>query len=262
MEGIPSIICGILVYVFLLDGPAHARFLSVPEKSWLTEQLRRERHDSPFHDRADLRHAFTTPVVWLLSAIYIAIIVGFQCLSLWMPTIFKHVYLQNHPAAAEAHADLIASSLIAIPYAAACIAMIFSARYSDRSGDRRRPVALASLAAAAGLALAALALPLQSLPLLVAAFTLATAGVWATLGPFWSLPSLYLHGTAAAAAIAIINSLGNLGGGFIGPNVIGQLEKHFGSFAPPLLVVAAVTALALPLTAFLRQPPCPPERPA
>jgi len=259
LEGLPSVVFGILVYFLLIDRPEQARFLSPAEKSWLAGQLAQERDNSPHRHRMLLRHGFTQPAVWLLCAVYGTIIVAFQVVALWMPKLFKLVYLQNHPHgpkdfAADAYADRIAASLIAIPYAAACIAMVLAAMRSDRTGRRRWPVALGALGGSLGLALAALAIHFQSLPGLVAAFALAAAGIWSTMGPFWSLPSVFVHGTAAAAAIALINSVGNFGGGFIGPNVIGGLRDLYGSYIPALLLASAVTLLTLPLVAFLRAP--------
>jgi ACS family tartrate transporter-like MFS transporter len=127
--------------------------------------------------------------------------------------------------------------------------MVLIGRHSDRTGERRWHVAICAAVGAAGLAACALTSnPVVALILLC----ISAAGIWGTLGPFWALPPAFLGGTAAAAGIALINSLGNLGGGFIGPNVMGPLKDHYQSYKPGLVVSAAVLLAGGCLTLAMR----------
>jgi len=244
-EGIPSIILGVITFFYLPDGPLHARWLSAGEKSWLTAELQRERTASPFPHHS-LRHAFQSGKVWLLATAYAALMFGFQGVYLWLPTILKKV---------SGESDLHVGLMAAVPYSCAAVAMVAFGIYSDRTGNRRRPAALGALIGGVGLLLVMVVQEsaLHSVPLCIAAFSLAAIGIWGSLGPFWALPPMFVHGTAAAAGIAFINSFGNLGGGFVGPNLMGTLQARTGSYAPGLLIDALACLLAAILILCLRQ---------
>jgi MFS transporter, ACS family, tartrate transporter len=131
----------------------------------------------------------------------------------------------------------------AVPYLAASVSMVLVANHSDRSGERRWHVALPALAGCLGLALSAYFLK-NNFPLAAFfALCLAASGIWSTLGPFWSMPTAFLSGTAAAGGIALVNSVGNLGG-FVGPYVIGYVKGITGTFTSGLLVLAATLLVA------------------
>jgi nitrate/nitrite transporter NarK len=124
---------------------------------------------------------------------------------------------------------------------AASIGMVLVARHSDRTGDRRRHVAFPAFAAAAALLIGAL---VQRHPVLAfLALCVSATGIWSTLGPFWSIPTAFLSGTAAAGGIALINSVGNVGG-FVGPTIMGFLKERTHRFESGLLVLAATLAIA------------------
>lgn len=131
--------------------------------------------------------------------------------------------------------------LTALPYLASAAAMMAWGRRSDRKGERVRHVALPTLLAAAGL-VAAIALPAGWGEL--AALGVATVGIYATLGPFWGLPPIFLTSTAAAGGIALINSVGNLGG-FLGPSIVGWTLELTHSFHGGLAVIAACLGLSV-----------------
>jgi ACS family tartrate transporter-like MFS transporter len=136
--------------------------------------------------------------------------------------------------------------VIAIPYAFATAAMMLWGRHSDSSGERVWHVSLAAALGAAGLVGSVyLASPMMALGCL----GLATVGIYAVLGPFWALPPMFLRGTAAAAGIALINSIGSLGG-FVGPYLVGWIKQSTGSFSAgmgALAVAVAASAILVPL---------------
>jgi MFS family permease len=138
--------------------------------------------------------------------------------------------------------------LSAIPFLAATIAMVLVGRWTDRSGRRKLTVGVSAFVGAVGMAAAAVS---HQPALAIGSLALAAAGIWSALGPFWSLPSRFLAGTAAAAGIGLINSIGNLFGGFVGPNVMGRLKDQYGTYAPGLWISAGVLLLACVVTALL-----------
>jgi MFS transporter, ACS family, tartrate transporter len=252
IEGIPSVIFGIVTLFYLPDRPDRARWLAPAERDWLVEHLRQERHDSPFSHQHSLQHAFLNGKVWLLAMIYATLIFGFYGINLWMPTIIKQV---------SGGSNLEVGFLSAIPCIFAAVVMIRVGIHSDCTGDRRKPAAIGALFGCLGLLLVALAqLPsVHSTALCLIAFAIAAAGIWGAMGPFWVLPPTFVHGTAAAAGIALINSVGNLGGGFIGPNLMGYLKDHTQSYTPGLLIDAGACLLSAILVLQLRHKPTPPE---
>ncbi|MBT9332744.1 MFS transporter [Paracidobacterium acidisoli] len=223
-EGLPSIVFGILVLFVLVDHPRDARWLAEEERAWLTAAVASHETGNA-HDGHHLRHAFSSGIVWLLSFFYFAISVGLYGLSLWLPVMLKRL----------AHvSDERAIALSAIPYVFAMAAMLLMARSSDRSGERRRHLAASLAVAAVGFALSAvLTSPLPS----ALALILAAAGIWGCFGPFWALPANRLRGTAAAGGIALINSIGALGG-FCGPYLMGRVSDLTHSFRAALWVTA------------------------
>ena len=164
-------------------------------------------------------------------------------MAFWLPQIVK-----SFSALSNAGTSLIS----ALPYLAASVAMVLVARHSDRTGERRRHVALPAFAAAAGLMLGAL-VQRHPVPAFLA-LCLAATGIWSTLGPFWSLPTAFLSGTAAAGGIALINSVGNIGG-FVGPTVVGFLKELTQRFESGLLVLATSLVIAGALALSLREVP-------
>jgi nitrate/nitrite transporter NarK len=176
--------------------------------------------------------------VWRLCLLYFSTFISLDVVAFWLPQIVK-----SFSGLGNAAASLIS----ALPYLAASVGMVAVARHSDRTGERRRHVAAAAFAGATGLLLGAL---VQRHPVLAfLALCLAATGIWSTLGPFWSLPTMFLSGTAAAGGIALINSVGNIGG-FVGPTVMGFLRERTHRFESGLVFLAAtlVVAGALALT--------------
>ena len=241
LEGIPSIVMGFVVLLVLTDRPEQAKWLTEEERNWLTGCLNRERQERLGHGRHSLLHGLSDGKVWLLNLTYYLLMFAFQCLNFWLATVVKSVTgLQD---------NFKVGLLTAIPFLAAAIAMVVVGRHSDRTGERRYHVAFCAVAAAVGFVLAAM----TSNPVLaIAGLTLAAAGNFSTLGPFWAIPPLFLTGTAAAAGIALINSIGNLGG-FLGPYLMGYLKDRTHSYKPGLVCDAAALLAVAGLTVAFRR---------
>jgi MFS transporter, ACS family, tartrate transporter len=240
LEGLPAVILGVLVLRFLPDGPNQAVWLEVDERIALCSRLERERGRSTQKRPRSLAAAISNSTVWILSSVYFAIVFGLYGVTFWLPQIIQTFGTRS---------DFEIGVLSAIPFFGAAVAMVLVGRASDLSGERRWHLALCAAVGAAGLLLAATTrAPVLSL----GALSLAAVGIWGTFGPFWAMPPEFLSGTAAAGAIALINSIGNLGG-FAGPYVVGLVKQTTHSFAGGMLLMAAslvaagLLALTLPV---------------
>ncbi|MBI5480132.1 MAG: MFS transporter [Deltaproteobacteria bacterium] len=238
LEGLPSVVLGFVTFAFLPDRPADVRWLSDAEKAAIDEALRAAPAAEPQHDRHTLREALADGRVWLLATIYFAFAMGLYGLTLWVPQILKDV---------TGGSALRVGLLSAIPYGLASVVMVAWSRSTDRTGAYRRNLIVATLVAAVALGAAALLLDAGPTATLVA-LSVGVAGLFATFGPFWALPSAFLRGTAAAAGIAVINSCGNLGG-FASPWLVGLVKKHTGSFRGGILLLAGALGVAALLLA-------------
>jgi ACS family tartrate transporter-like MFS transporter len=239
LEAVPAVVMGFVILFVLPNGPADARWLDAREKGWLQGKIAAEARDSG-GKKQSLRDAFLSPGVWLLCLLYFLVNVAGYGYEFWLPSIVKGISGQN---------DLVVGIINMVPYLVAGFAMILVGRSSDRTGERRFHVAAAAALAAAGFACAALC---DNPWLAMAGLTLALAGQKSTLGPFWALGTAALSGTAAAGGIALINSVGNLGG-YFGPKIVGIITDRTGSGTPALLflggALVAMGLLALTLKA-------------
>jgi MFS transporter, ACS family, tartrate transporter len=228
VEGLPSVLLGFVVFFYLPNGPRDARWLTPDEALWLTSRLDAERTDQERHGRLTLGQAFTDPRVLLLSLVYFLGVVGAYGLDFFVPTLLAQAYPQLSKSALGWVAAI--PPLVAIPI------MVLHGRSSDARNEHRWHVALAVFSLAAGFL--ALSLPLPPL-FVVAALCVAVAGRWCFIVPFWGLPTSMLTGTAAAGGIALINSLGNLGGQ-AGPVLVSGLASPSGGLANGLVALAVV----------------------
>jgi MFS transporter, ACS family, tartrate transporter len=231
VEGVPSVLLGIAVLAYLPDGPSSARWLTPDEAAWLAARLAAERTDQERHANLTLGQALRSPRILLLSLIYFLGVVGAYGLDFFSPTLLS----QTFPRVTTTSLGLIA----AIPPLVTIPVMILWGRRSDARSECRWHVALAVFGLAAGLLLLCLPLPPVAV---VAALTLCVAGRWSFIGPFWGLPTAMLTGTAAAGGIALVNSIGNLGGQ-AGPVLVSRLSSPDGSLAPGLAALAIVVAI-------------------
>jgi ACS family tartrate transporter-like MFS transporter len=239
LEGLPAIVLGVVVLFYLPDGPRHARWLSAEEQEWLVARLARDEQARAPAAGHTLRAALTSPRIWLLCLMYMCMVVGNYGYGFWLPQIIEGFGQLT---------DFQIGVLSALPYLVAAVGMVIIARHSDRTGERRWHVALSLIAAALGLALSGL---LQWPPLAMLALALAALGITGSYGPFWSLPTAILSGTGAAGGIALINSVGNLGG-FFGPYLVGYVKNVTQSFTGGLLVLAAIVLVGSALALLTR----------
>jgi ACS family tartrate transporter-like MFS transporter len=241
LEGIPAVLLGFTVLACLTDVPERAAWLAPAERRWLTERLAEERAAQEAVRRFTLREALTNGAVWTLGLTYFGAVVGLYALGFWLPQIIKG--LGNDLTNFEVGLTTV------VPYAIAAVVMVLWSAHSDRTGERRWHFALAGLVAAIALAASGAlhGFPLASL----IALTVAAAGIYATLPVFWTLPTALLTGTAAAAGIALVNSIGNVGG-FVGPTLLGYFKDQTGDYATGLTVLAVMVALSGALVLGLR----------
>ncbi len=228
LEGVPAVALGLVVLTVLPDGPAAAGWLSEAERAALLADLREASERLPAGAHR-IGPALASPRVWLLATVYFSIPVALYGMGFWLPQILK---------AASGAGDLEVGALSAIPYGVGAIGMVASARHSDLTGERRWHVAVAAALGGAALAAAGLA-PGTALPL--ALLSLAMLGLASMFGPFWSLATSSVGGAGAAAAIALINAIGNTGG-FVGPYVVGALKDTTASYTGGLAAIGAVLA--------------------
>jgi MFS transporter, ACS family, tartrate transporter len=224
VEGAPAIVLGAIVLRVLDDAPEQAGWLSEGEREALVETLRADarRQRMETTSRA-LRNGRT----WLLAVIHLIIPVTLYGIGFWMPQMLK---------TASGASDFIVGVLSAIPYAAGAVAMVVVGRHSDRTGERRWHVAAAATACACALALSVLS---SGAAWTVVTLSIAMMGLASMFGPFWALVTSQLAGVGAAAAIALVNAVGNTGG-FVGPYLLGAINDRTHSFAAGLLAIAAM----------------------
>ncbi|WP_323149095.1 MFS transporter [Pseudomonas oryzihabitans] len=240
LEGIPAVFLGVLCYLYLTDRPEQARWLADEEKVWLLAELERDRQA-----RKDVRHfgalkAMSNPKVLYLAFIYFVYQCGSLGVGYWMPQIIKGF----SSALSHTQIGLIAT----IPYIVATLVMIAWSRRSDRHGERRLHSALPLAVAAVALVGAGL---VRDPYLAIGLISLALVGLYSFKSPFWALPTLFLSRSTAAVSIAVINSIGNLGG-FVGPFMIGMVKGNTQSASAGLLFLSALLAIAFIMTLLIR----------
>ena len=231
LEGIPSIIMGVLTLTFLTDGPKKAFWLTEQEKALL---IRRVAEDEAAKSELGRKHhfldAFRDGRVWALAASYFCGNVSFYAVNFWMPTIVQELGLDKQ--------DFLKVGLLSmIPWGVATMSMVVVGSHSDRTGERRWHCAGSSLVAMVGLI--ALALVGRSGIPSIIALTLVTSGCLSSVVTFWSLPTSFLSNTAAAVGIALISSLGSLGG-HVGPDLIGRIRTATDSTVAAFFALGAI----------------------
>jgi sugar phosphate permease len=239
-EGIPSVLLGVTTLWFLTDRPADAKWLSPAEREHLDATMRTEAADIVRRGPVSLRHALLHPTVWRLSLLSFTLLVGLYSISFWLPQVVQSFSGRD---------NVDVALLSAIPYVAAAVAMVVVGAHSDRTRERCLHVAGAALVGAVGFG--ATAVVHTPIPGFIA-LSVAAMGVFSAIPVFWALPTTFLSGTAAAGAIALINSLGNLGG-FVGPYLIGRVRDVTGGFAGSLMAIAVLLVGSAALAVSLRR---------
>lgn len=224
LEGIPTILLGIACLWVMTDKPNEAKWLEPAEREWLTSVLAKEEAQRAKTSTPSFWSALYNPGVWAFSLAYVGIIMGVYGISLWLPQIVKPLGYSN----------FITSVISAVPSLLAAVVMVIWAKSSDKSNERRWHAIIPCLICAVGLIGSAIVgNPIISL----IALTIANIGIISSLPTFWALPTVILSGAAAAGGIALINSVGNLGG-FAGPYLVGYLKDATGSFQTSLMCLA------------------------
>jgi D-galactonate transporter len=227
LEGLPSIIMGLLTFAIFADKPDTARWLTDAEKRIVLADLDADNRRSGERQHGLMR-ALTNPRVWLLTMIQFCLTSANPTLAVWNPTIIEDLGVSN--------ATTI-GLLSALPNIVAVLALIAVSRHSDRTLERRYHAALSCLACAIGLASIGL---FAHYPLITfVALAVGTAGPVSAGAPFWQFPPMLLTGSAAAGGIALINSVGSFSGLFA-PWAVGWLRDRTGHTSTGLYVVAAL----------------------
>ncbi len=240
VEGIPAVIFGVVTLAYLTDLPQQARWLRDDERDWIVQELAAEAQAKRAVRHYTWWEALRQRDVLLLALLYFFAVSGNYGYNLWLPTILKRNFgLPN----------LTVTLLAALPAGAGFICMTINAWHSDRTGERRWHTALPLFLASFSMGMAILFG--SSLWGTVALFTIYAGFLNSYLAPFWSLPTITLGGTAAAASIGLINSVGNLGG-FAGPYAMGYLRERTHSFSAGLFYLLTGMFIAGCLTLCLR----------
>src|SRR5437899_2626904 len=236
IEGIPSVLLGIVTWFYLTDKPEKADWLSSEQKAWLAAKLQAETATKQAASHMTLGQALSSGKVIALSLIYFGFVGALYGMQFWLPQIVKAFGLTNAQT----------GFVTAIPYLFGTIAMILWARHSDATRERVAHVG-------GPLLLTALALGVSSYitnpAITMVVLTVAAIGIFCTFAVFWTLPTAWLSGTAAAGGLALINSIGNLAG-FGGPYLIGWMKEATGNTSTGLLVLSLLP-LAAGLLVFL-----------
>jgi ACS family tartrate transporter-like MFS transporter len=242
MEGLPAVLLGIVVFTYLTDTPHDARWLSSVQRTWLTDVLDHEKTCSESSALGLALAAFKSGPVWFLALSMFGITTCTSGISLWLPTLIRSV---------STGSNLTIGMFSAIPYIAAAIAEILVGLHSDRTAERRWHVAVPAFTGCAAILGAAY---LSSLAAILVAISLAVLSVYSTFGPFWAMATTLLERNSAAAGIALINAVGNLGG-FFGPYVIGAIRNSTGTFRGGFLIAAAAIAMCGSVMVLVRLEP-------
>jgi MFS family permease len=246
LEGIPSVILGVVTLFYLTDWPHQAKWLPEDEKQWIMGELERERREKLASGHDDLwtgiKTGLANPKTLLLALIYIAIVTGYYGLNFFLPSIAAKMVPDS-----KTQQTLIS----AVPYAFGLVGMLLNSAHSDRTGERRLHTALPMLFGSVAMMLSILSG--NSVALAFSFLCLTGIGIHAYLPVFWTWPSKFLTASAAASAVGLINSFGNLGG-YFGPKVVGGLSAKYDSYVPGMWFLTVCVLLAGLLAMLLRMP--------
>ena len=247
LEGIPAVVCGVLTYFLLPSRPAEAKFLTRNEKDWITQELKQEESQKHGTHQISAIRALINGRVWHLACIGFTLNIGMYSLTFWMPQFVKSL--------SSLYSNTTIGFLVMIPYLVGLLAMVLVSRSSDRKMERKYHAAIPAIVA--GIALVSLGATHSTFSSIFF-LCFASLGIYSVYGPFYSLPSEFLTGFAAASGIALISSVANLGG-FAGPYAIGLVSQRTSSLNGGLaltgvsLFVSATLMLLLPRRARVQE---------
>lgn len=241
---LPAIVVGVIAWFYLKDKPSDAAWLTREEQVWLTDALESERKSTAADKgHVSVRFAFSSGRVWMLSFIYFGFIYGLYALGFFLPTIIEGFQEQTGVTY-----DVFQKGLItAIPYLPAAIVMYFWSRDAGKRGLKTWHIAVPALAGALSIPLA---LYTGSPAATIAVITITACAIFAALPNFWTLPTQFLTGIAAAAGVALINTIGNLAG-FSAPYITGAVHDWTGGYQVPMIIVGAFMLLSAVLMVVL-----------
>jgi MFS transporter, ACS family, tartrate transporter len=248
IEAIPAVILAGVVFFYLTDRPADAAWLTNAEREWLAGQLMLERRQREALHEYTVMQALINPRVIGLSLVYFGAVATNYGLSFFLPQIVKQFGLNT----------FLTTLVSAGPYVVGLVGMVWWGRRSDRVAERRFHTAIPLFVAAAGIAISTV---LDDPTLKMLSLSVAGFGIFACLPVFWTLPTAFLSGAAAAAGIAVINSVGNLAG-FAGPFAMGWIKDHTGSYTGGLLLLAGLGIVAMGIVLTLGHDDALERRPA
>lgn len=238
IETVPSLVLGYVVLKVLADKPTDVKWLNADEAAMITNDIAREAERN--HEHSTLGSVLKSPRVWQLSAAYFCIVSAVYVMLFWLPTLIKQHGVTD---------TVQIGWLVVIPYATAIVASLLNNEHADRTGERRWHAAVPCVVTAIGLALSWV--HFDSLALTMLVLTIAVAGASTTQAGFWSLPPTFLSGVGAAAGIALVNAVGNVGG-MVSTSVAGWITDLTGNAQDSLilfagiLLIGAVLVLKLP----------------
>jgi ACS family tartrate transporter-like MFS transporter len=232
IEGLPAALLGLSCWWLLPSRPADARWLSAAQRAHLERLLDAERRETEAAGRTSLRDAFFDPRILVLALLLFCLICGSTGIGFFLPQIVKDFGFST----------VKIGMVTAIPYLASVIGMVLWSRRADRQGERIKYVALPSALSAAGFLLAACSL--NTPVIAVIGLSLACVGIFSTFPVYFTLPQTFLTGTIAAAAVAFVNSVGNISG-VVEPAFIGWTRDVSGGFALMLFILAGMMSVAV-----------------
>ena len=237
IEAIPALLLSVVVFFYLTDRPAGATWLAPDEREWLVARLDQERRQRESVRHYSVAEALLNFKVLALSLVYFGAVATNYGLSFFLPQIVKAFGVSN----------LQAGLIAALPYVVGTISIVLWGRRSDRKLERRFHLAFPLFIAAAGIAASTL---VDDPRLRMLAFSIAGFGIFGNLPVFWTFPTAFLSGPAAAGGIALINSIGNLAG-FAGPFAMGWLKDHTGTYTAGLLTLSGAGLMAMIIVLLL-----------
>jgi D-galactonate transporter len=249
VEGLPAIVIGVVCWFYLTDRPKDAKWLADDERAWLQHEMDTEHEATSRRYHYPIRKALLQPRIWALAFVYFGIVYGLYAVGFFLPTIvagFAETYDTDFSVFQQ-------GLIVAIPFAFGAVAMVLCSWHGDRTRERVWHVALPAIVGGVAIPVA---LYLSSPFTAMVAVTICTMGICAALPTFWPLPTMFLSGAAAAAGIALINSVGNTAG-FLGPYITGWLTDLTGSEKLGLCVVGIVMVVAGFVAVALRAAPTP-----
>jgi MFS transporter, ACS family, tartrate transporter len=248
IEGAPAILLGVIVLRTLADNLDDAFWLQTHERTWLLDTLAAE-HSTEAKQKANYWQAVLSLRMWLLSIVYFGVPAAMYGVTLWLPSVIR----------ALSGLSYVTTGLVAaIPFAATTVAMVLVGLDSDRTGERKWHTALCAFTGALTLITAAYA---HSPVLVIAGMGLGMAAAESMVGPFWAMATSSMAGISAAAGIAVINSLGNLGG-YFGPDIVGVFRTANGGFRGGLVAIALTVAVSGAIALIVGRMPTPKTSPS